>query len=301
MNAGKFGIVVVIIALAGALLGAWVMSMDVNEDEVTKYRSLAEMTGEFQSEPVPEYTNYNPSTNYTGYYTDDSVIGEHTYFGGVQYQTSNPNNYRLDLMPEQYTTSTQDMTQTDYSSDLRLSFFDGPTSATNPNPFEKVVNNVAGVTMTKLIAQVNPDNVYNRVYFSSLDSYSDLDNRPNQNTSVDWCLFACKSKTVSPLLNNRYIVVTDTINNNEIASFVNPVAISAMVDLDTKLVTFYEDNDYTTQVAIYPMKDVIIFFGGSIPPLGSGNYMTLGTDLEVDLRKVPEPTYMDPSAGVEIG
>lgn len=267
------------------------------------------MTGEFESEAVPEYTKYNPSTNYTGYYDANSFIGNHTYFGGVDYESSRPNNYRLDLKPTLMDTLTQDMTQTDYSSDLKLQFFDGPQSNTNPDIYGKTVTDVKSVTMTDLIEQINPadpNNVtaYNRVYLASIDDYSDLDNDPNQITVVDWCLFACKSKTIgAPLVNNRYVVVTEYVQKQggvELQNYTNPVALSAMVDMDTKLVTFYENNDYTTQVAIYPMKDVVIFFGGSGTGLLPRVVMQLGEDLNVELLKVPEPTYMDPSYGVEL-
>lgn len=279
--------------------------MDVNEDEVTKYRSLAEMTGEFQSEPVPEYTNYNPSTNYTGYYTDDSVIGDHTYFGGVDYESSRPNNYRLDIMPELMNSYTQDMTDTDYGSSYDLAFYDGPKSSTDSGTFGKAVYDVKNISMTKLMSEINPDNAYNRIYLSSIDNLDDLVNLPGQNTSIDWCLFVCKSKTVHPVIRNEYVVVTEYVQQQggqEIREYTNPVAIAAMVDLDTKLVTFYEDNDFRTQVAIYPMKDVIIFFGGTnvVPIPVSTKLMELGTDLYVDLRKVGDPEYMDPSYGVEL-
>ena len=87
------------LALMGTILGAWIMSMDVNETTVTKYNPLAEITGEFDKEQTPDFVEYNPSTNYTGYYTPDSVVGDNKYFDGVEYKESAPNNYRLNLQP----------------------------------------------------------------------------------------------------------------------------------------------------------------------------------------------------------
>ena len=75
-KAGVLGVAILMVAIVGTLMGSWVMSMDVEEEQVIKYDPLADIVGLFDSEQTPTFTEYSPSTNYTGYYTDTSVIGE---------------------------------------------------------------------------------------------------------------------------------------------------------------------------------------------------------------------------------
>lgn len=94
------GVAAVTLALVGMLLGSWVMSMDVTEEEVTRYNALTEIGGLFESEKTPTFTEYNPSTNYTGYYTSDSIVGNDRFFDGVEFSDStSPNNFRIQRMP----------------------------------------------------------------------------------------------------------------------------------------------------------------------------------------------------------
>ena len=82
---GMLGVAVLAVAIAGALIGAWVMSMDVEEREVINFSPLTDITGLFDTEMAPQFTDYSPSSNYTGYWTSTSVDGETRYFDGVDY------------------------------------------------------------------------------------------------------------------------------------------------------------------------------------------------------------------------
>ena len=48
------------------IVGGYLLSIEVTDEEVTKYSYVADLNGLFDSEPAPAYIEYNPSTNYTG-------------------------------------------------------------------------------------------------------------------------------------------------------------------------------------------------------------------------------------------
>ena len=97
---GMLGVAVLAVAIAGALIGSWVMSMDVEEREVINSSPLTDITGLFDTEMAPQFTDYSPSSNYTGYWTPSSVIDNERYFDGVDYTPANrANNYRVNLPP----------------------------------------------------------------------------------------------------------------------------------------------------------------------------------------------------------
>ena len=122
---GALGVVVVMVALVGMLMGSWVMSMDVTEEEVTKYNALTEIGGLFDSEKTPTFTDYNPSTNYTGYYTDVSVTGDDRYFDGVDFKVAdNPNNFRVQERPTSSTVdSSYDLDDLNPTDTVKVGFF----------------------------------------------------------------------------------------------------------------------------------------------------------------------------------
>lgn len=121
---GMLGVVIVALALTGAFFVSYLSGIETTEQEVTKYDYLADVSGLFDYDKSPQYIEFDPSTNYTGYYSTDSKkeLGDGYYFAEreVGYMASvdskgNPrvNNYRLDLPPEQYTTGTQDLSGLD--------------------------------------------------------------------------------------------------------------------------------------------------------------------------------------------
>ena len=80
---GMFGACICVIALLGTAIGGFVLNIEEDTREVTKYNPVADVSGLFTYEDAPEYIAYNPSSNYVG------------YSGNVNYTPSpTANNYR---------------------------------------------------------------------------------------------------------------------------------------------------------------------------------------------------------------
>ena len=78
---GRLGAMILVLGIVFAVLGSYVLSLDVQEHEVTKYEYVTDLTGLFETTQAPTFIDYNPSENYTGYYTSASK----PYFDGVEY------------------------------------------------------------------------------------------------------------------------------------------------------------------------------------------------------------------------
>ena len=92
-DSGKFGAVVVVVALVLTIFVGYCTDFTKVQRETTDYEYVTDITGLFETEQVPEYTLYNPNSNYVG------------YSGPVEYTPARqPNNYRY--MIEGGTTTT---------------------------------------------------------------------------------------------------------------------------------------------------------------------------------------------------
>lgn len=309
MQAGKMGVVVLIIALSATLLISWVMSMDVEQQEVTKYNPLADITGEFETERTPDYIRYNPSTNYTGYYTDDSIIDGDIYFDGVDYEPSNPNNFRLNLKPLDSDSGTKDLTTiSEYSSDYRYVVYADYRDGRFYLKMNDNQNNSYGghtISLADLIEDLNAGHDYDLIKLSSNDNNTLANNPYGQNTSVDWCVFSIKSEWHDYRGSYNYLdLASASAIANPTAAYqglLTPVKLSAEVDLTTKQVKLYADNSFQQQIGIYTLDEVLISTAGGVPgPTNLNGYISFGTTINYVALDKPDPQYMDPSAGVEL-
>lgn len=300
---GMMGVCVITLALAGALIGSWVLSMDVEEKEVTKYQALTDITGLFESDKAPEYIDYSPSTNYMGYYTDDSTIGNVHYFDGVDFTESpRANNYRLNLMPlNRSTGTTGTLTGNDWKDGAHVSLM-AMTEYTN-------TGNIAGyvwgtgstgkdVLLTDLLASLDLDPSIDLIKFSSIDGLDALQEPLTQTNplTINWVLFSVKSMWYNDSLR---VQLPDYYREKaESAEFLpNQPMLSCVIDKQLNLVTIYYDNEFKDQVNVFSLSDVVVSFGGT----GTGlNTLHLGTALNYEYSTQSEAIYMDPSGGVSL-
>lgn len=90
---GKFGAVVIVLALIGTIVLGYCTDVTKVEGVRTDYDYITDITGLFETEQVPEYIEYNPNSNYVG------------YTGPVVYDVSSqPNNYRYEIAPGETST-----------------------------------------------------------------------------------------------------------------------------------------------------------------------------------------------------
>ena len=298
MQSGKLGIVVLILAIVGTILGSWAMSMDVEEIHVTKYNQLADITGEFDKESTPEYILYNPSTNYTGYYTDNSIMDDTRYFDGVDYASSEPNNYRLNLMPivndsDTYTLDDTFTSERPPLANFRLYYAYGQVR-------QIAYCDPDYISLDNLYAELGAtlDEIRIKCVSSAID-WSDPES--------DWITFGYSSAYTpsaggtgdkllclkNPTISGQIIGNSDYMTN---ANWVVP-ALSCIYNVQTQSVQLFADNDYTNSLGIYDPTDVRLIWQHD----GDNNAtLEIGTQAVIVELDLQNPSYMDPSKGVEL-
>lgn len=88
---GMLGVCAVVLSILGTIILGTVLSIDETVSTRSDYRSIADVTGLVETTSDPYFTDYTPSANWTGYYTEGS---DSKYISGVDYTTtSQANNY----------------------------------------------------------------------------------------------------------------------------------------------------------------------------------------------------------------
>lgn len=309
MQGAKWGVVVIMLALVGAVIGSYVMSMDVIEKEVTKYNPLADMTGEFDREQTPEYVEYNPSTNYTGYYTDASIIGGIRYFDGVDYQRSQAgNNFRLNMPPTASDSGSVTLTGINTISGYSASFYDVDPSS--PDGFSYKNIGAKKSALSDILTEIGTQD-WDIIKIVSNENLNDVVNTAGQDSSFRWIVFTSAGDWVTNNTNGHFLYLgsEDAVQNCDI-SYLQPYLtgkvtvrapyLAASVDLTTRAVSLFYDKEMTQVGAIISIEDVIVLYDAW--PNASGNIKQIDLLDTVDYSRYVNaaPTYMDPSAGVEL-
>lgn len=285
-KAGVLGVVVIMIALSATLLGSWVMSMDVVEEKVVKYNELADIVGEFDSQQTPTFTEYNPSTNYTGYFTDDTIIGDARYFGGVDFQTSDPNNYRINYAPTSVIEDTIDLSGLE-SGRVALTYLATPlvSGINNGRPeamtFQDLIIHM-GLQQYDKVVFYNQSGIdwSNPTNWVAMCSKAMLDRDQSNHLFV-------KNPTVTPTIDDRYYRDIDWYDPIMVASY----------NANLGSVELFYDLEKTRSAGVFSTTQSYVLFGGTGDP---GERFVIGESLQVSGEDIPPATYMDPSAGVVI-
>ena len=310
MKAGKVGVLVIMISLMGMLGIGWFMSMDVVMTEKTVYNELTEITPLFGSEQAPQYTDYTPSTNYTGYYTDNSIVNNVKYFDGVDYSKSTRANvyavYDLDSIDENNTITLSDYTGTypftDPDTHIVYVYIDPDTG------FSRAHGNTTSTTVTleSYITAMNLDPSVNLITITSVTNPESTDSVYGQLSEVDWILFSLPNYwkyyggsnhidyATPEWLASRNLQSGDIDQANNM--MYNLPIVACKVDIDQGLAYFYLDKECTKQYGIYSLSDVIISFGGSGTLISNINF---GDTADLFAASVSK-NYMDPTKGVEL-
>ena len=300
---GYLGACIIVLGVVMTIVGGYLLSIEVTDEEVTKYSYVADLNGLFDSEPAPAYIEYNPSTNYTGYYTDGSIVNGNKYFAGVDYDTSGqPNAYRLNVMPENYesgteTTITSTGAYSDYDVYLRGVYLNSQNQPIYPQ-YRSDDNTT--IDLTTLIASLNLDPLQNLVQIKSIDN-SDAITWPQSDSSAihpDWILFTVKSNWESGLGGyNHYITLyTDAYNESHGTNGPLPM-LSCEIDVERNQVKLFYDNDCKNQAGIYLVSDILVTWGGD----NDGSIdLTFGDSFDYVYQTKPDVVYMDIRGGVSV-
>lgn len=154
-ESGMAGFLIVVLAIGGSIFGTILMSAEETTYDVTKYKFETEITGLFDSDTSPEFFEYDLSRNYTGYYTNESVINGVRYWGGATFTPTGVNNYPIKYEPEESESSSKTIT-------LELT-----------NSMTNAVNQVSGTQMNTGVTYYNKEyTTTSPVFTSAFASYS---------------------------------------------------------------------------------------------------------------------------------
>lgn len=293
---GYLGACIVVLGIIATIIGAYVLSIEVTDEEVTKYSYVADLNGLFDSEQAPSFIEYNPSTNYTGYYTDNSIVDGTKYFDGVYYdQSGMPNAYRLNMMPANYsegTISTIPTTGT-FSGEVRIWGYER-TAALN-TAYVWGTDESYNVHLSDLITALNLNPDQNLITLKSIDN-KDAEtwlytSAADRDKTVNWVLFSADWRTgnIGEFVNFYSNEYNEAYSENRQLPL-----IACQVDLTNNQVKLYYDNECTEQAGLYNLSDVVVSFGSTTDNL------SLGTSLNYVYQTKADVVYMDIRSGVSV-
>lgn len=324
---GMLGVVIVALALTGAFFVSYLSGIETTEQEVTKYDYLADVSGLFDYDKSPQYIEFDPSTNYTGYYstTSEGYFPENDV-GYESLRSGNANNYKLNLKP--ISISSGDVILSDYSGinpfpdvdDVEIRFLTtGMDNGYLPTLSE------THVTLASYIKAMNLDPSVNYIEFKSAGMYDDSKDN-DESYDAPFVLFTTKGMyeylEIDIIISKHtaYLgyVATEQwfIEHNATPPYdwywamewgsddsiiqtwyheVNLACLSCSVDLNTGIVTLYYDNDCERPYNTTYLDDVILSYGGASSILA--NALILDDTAEINTFNLKRE-YLDPAYGV---
>lgn len=284
------GVTIIALALAGAIVGGYLAGIDSVEHEVMRFNELADVSALYEYDSNPQYIEYDPSSNYTGYFSSDT--GEYWPENEVEFTDSTTvNQYRINLQPGD--TRTDSITlQTSYTTQ-------GKTYSAE---------------RTRFIYQYDPDenSTYSHTYSYTIKDLAEALGYSGKyltmtstNTPTDWSDpddffidFAPISKTVTNVADERLPYVYNpeyTIPPDYVAYkyAIYPI-LGCVYDQTSGTVNLYYDVELTKVAftGIYA-SEVMIWF--DVPGEDFvGNGLTV-------LSETPRPAkYLNPNYGVQL-
>lgn len=93
---GYLGVSIAVIALLGGVLLGSLLNVSSHDVQTTKYDYVSDISGLFDVSDEPQYIDYNPATNYTGYTNTRALSPTNPSPSGIEFQESaTANNYRI--------------------------------------------------------------------------------------------------------------------------------------------------------------------------------------------------------------
>lgn len=80
---GAIGALIIFLALLGTSLGAIILNVDSSVESTVNYDYITDVSGLYDYSEVPEYLDYTPATNYTGYSLVRSTVQTLSYNNGT--------------------------------------------------------------------------------------------------------------------------------------------------------------------------------------------------------------------------
>ena len=304
---GMLGVVIIALAIAGALFGSYLAGIETEQVEVTKYDYLADVSGLFEYDQSPQYIEFDPSTNYTGYYSSDS----NGYFAKdrVDYNPSTSvNNYKVDEQPEFKGESTETLN----SSQGTKPFDSTGISFTNTYGHYPV-DHCDTITLSSWIETMNlTSDGSSLIYLTSIGEYEEFTTPINDSEEVPWIMFSTRNMwNLNTVVNPEstypeglYVLTVAsqqymTQNNLQpgFEYYENPTYLpyfSCIVDMNSRTATLCYDSfcESPGQFGI-SLDTVLISFDGD----DSNGVVVLDSQTHM-MKYKPYNIYLDPNEGV---
>lgn len=285
---GMLGLAVTTVAIMGTILMGFALSSETKTVEYDDFEYITNVSGLFETSQTPQYVQYNPAANWTGYSLTNGGLT-----GGINYSTSqNANLYPIE----------QDPTYVNYTN-LSIVDLDQAIPPTSDKLLESwgVVYN--STDTYKPVYGYNGDNITtNKPYVTTLRTvYNALDGGSYDQVTIDldgttvWCKASDWTSSTwnynAGGLVQRYTVYT--LNTNY-ASTAIPTGTITMTK--ATMSASFTPTGGSPQL-IGNLDDVHLVYGGS----GTGEgQLVLGTTITGQKITNVTPIYMDPSQGVSL-
>ena len=286
-NNGYFGACICVLALLGTAIGGYVLNIEKDTREVTKFNYIADISGLFNYTDAPEYISYNPSSNYVGYSHEDVVYTP----------SSTVNNYRYVL--SEGTTTTLVTTAINKTSDYGSAYATWPNDAIvtawNESSVQFSANNPESIipgaqdghylvpTLADALLSISP------TYRSYASLEVELANNPDSHAPVffyagDWI----RSEVVLPGGYSSVSYSATFTDNNLPDKFV--------INVPSDMASAYRGDTIVWQANI---NDIGVFNKYIVPATGDINLRDTQTWIQVKGISYPTYGFMQPSAGVK--
>ncbi len=296
---GMLGVVIVALAIAGALFVSYLAGVDETQHEVTKYDYLADVNLLFEYDEEPQYISYDPSTNYTGYYSQDSYYlytGKY-YFpqGQMDFSpNSKVNNYKITFKPDllayrDVLFSNINNIETDGSWMLLYHPRDGDVAqmVMQPAKLSSIVNNLnLNSETTHLYISTGGTDWEGSRSGSTLylDTNLIIPKSWQYDENSGWKLVSVCSPRAYP---EQISVDGKDVTHKAYTSFI--------VDLKAGVVEAYSDTIYNNLMGTYRLDDMLVFYGDS--SFSIGTHLNLSNHLT--FREIlNERMFLNPNEGV---
>ena len=306
---GMFGAMVVVIGITLAIFGTYLLDVDTETHEVTKYNYLTDVLGLFAYNNSPQYVDYDLASNYTGYYTQASD----PYVDGITYNTTKVNRYLLKFEPTSQDSSTEDLSQGTFTDKITPS---GSYNGLTVMMFgENGTSNPLWISSYPIenMATGSSSDPYNIALDDILDAYGLRDYEtvtitPVSDAIEDRILFTTTSDYTNITATSTYasygFYATDTDSYSRVNYMGKTVdvlkaCLSCTVNTITGNIDYYSTTTPSpeTWVRSVSLSDACVIFGGENTYSGVDGF---GTRISIDSYNSPDPQYLDIQKGIRV-
>ena len=286
------GVCISVLAIMGMILSGFVLSVDQYDRTVTGYEYVTDISGLFDYSDQPTFIDYNPSANWTGFYTSDPDITDGINFTG---RSEPANSYPINQENTQLAEKSMDLSQQDLPAANPPGNLSGPydtvkisddTTSPNTGDLTAHIGWPRVATVASVLEKATGLGDYNVV---RIDLNGDVIGAPSSSWNVysipvgnlghraDYCILP-----YSGAFNVSYLMVD--AESNIVRGF---TSANVQVFQSTTTQTTLSFNQASTETG-FPQTD---YLNGATQ---------LGTEIGLTSYSTPTPVYMDISQGVSL-